>query len=661
MSDLPPHRRILLIEDDPGTHILIKSRVARLGMTFTGAMSGQDALRIIQEADEPFDLILLDYILQDTNAEEFITEHWDEIGRPPFMVLTGYGDERLAVNLMKLGAEDYIVKDADFLDHLQSAVERTMRHVSERHLLGKTERQLKESEERLNLAVQSAGLSIWDINIREMNAIVCERWRKLMGNTLPPNPVPLDTLHEAIHEEDAESYNKRWKSFLDHFEKGQQYSAEFRVNTPDADVSWIEAQWIQADSDGTARAICTLHDVTARKKFDEVEQQLRRAQRVDMLGTLAGGIAHDFNNVLASIVGYNELTQRNPGDKEYVLNNAKYINEAAKRAREIIDQILLFSRREAPEIRSVNLVCIVEEALRFIRAVVPPDLQLVHQFEIQEAMIEANSGQISQVVVNLLTNAIHAMNGREGSIYVKISEVEISHAPGEALNHIVRQGYRVDVRDEGPGVPEHLLETIFEPFFSTKKAGEGTGLGLATSKGIINSHGGRIQVQSELDVGACFSFILPCGVQPDQEEQSPSVVDSKPSSLRILLVDDEVALAEVTTQLLMLHGYEVDAFHDPVQALRNCEANREEYDIAICDFSMPRLNGLELFTELHKLMPNLPGVLITGNMNDSYETTVLENDRLTLLRKPYSHDDLVTAMVQVLPAEVAAQKSVGAD
>ncbi|WP_309398223.1 hybrid sensor histidine kinase/response regulator [Cerasicoccus maritimus] len=655
MSTETKNYHILVIEDNSGMRLIVSRRLRGQGMEVTAVGSAEEALKALSDPENDFDLVLLDYLLPDSNAENIVAEHWERLGNPPFIVLTGFGDERVAVKLMKLGAEDYITKDADFVEHLQSAVERTLRHVAGQRELKAAERQLKESEERLNLAIRSAGIAVWDINLAEETAIVDERWRKVSGADLPANPVPLKKLFLSIHPEDFGGFIRRWRSFLQHKGHGPDFETLFRLENPNVGSRWIECQAIQVSAAGKAeplRAVCSLHDVTDRINIQEMEEQLRHIQGLDTLGAMVGGIAHDFNNVLASIIGYNELTMRHPSNEESVLANAKYIERATQRARHIIKQILLFTRRGETEIEQVDLVSLVDEAVGFIRAVVPPDVQLLTEYEIDSAIISADAGQISQVITNLLSNAAYAMKGREGAIQVRVFSANVASAE-DCSPQMAGKTFVVQVEDDGPGVPEKIRERIFDPFFSTKPRDEGNGLGLATSLGIINSHGGKLELDSSRQ-GACFCVILPkCQDSPPASVPISAATES-PSTLRALLVDDEAPLVEVTRALLTIRGYQVDAFHDPLQALECFQENPSAYDIALCDYSMPRMNGVALIKELHQLAEQLPCVLVTGNMDEVQADVIEQDPRISVLLKPYKHEELVSAMADVLPDDIDA-------
>ncbi|GHC03071.1 response regulator [Cerasicoccus arenae] len=649
--------RILLIEDDFGLQHFIMRRMRADGYQVMAVSSGAEAIKELSDTQQEYDLVLLDYKLPDTNAEELVTEHWASLGSPPFIMLTGFGDERVAVQLMKLGAEDYIIKEADFIDYLRPAVERTLRHISQRDQLDEAQRQLKESEERLNLALHTAGIAVWDINLPEQHAYVCERWREISGQSLPRGPISLGLLHAVIHSEDRDYFQRRWSNFIRQTDSKRHFEAAFRIVHAESGDRWIENQGIVVlrEPDGRPRRIiCTFNDVTAKMRVREMEDQLRRAQRMDTLGSLAGGIAHDFNNVLAAIIGYNELTQRDPENVEFVLSNADHISRASQRAREIIRQVLLFSRLTNPEITKVDLVEVVNESVDFIRAVVAEHTLIETYYELDKAVIDADSGQISQVITNLLNNAAHAVKDVRGVIQVRIRETVSDQRNGYDED---RYGFFcVEVQDNGSGIPLNIQERIFEPFFSTKRKGEGTGLGLATSQGIIGSHGGRMTVTSEVGHGACFSVILPKARHSTVVKEKKKTTPVTPSALRILLVDDEIALTEVTTQLLILHGFEVDAYHDPVQALEYCKSTCEEYDLAICDYNMPHLNGDKLISILHEMHPQLPCVLVTGNM-DQQQAKLTDIAPFTkLLRKPYSHEELMEVISEATLTDFVSQE-----
>lgn len=647
-EDIQPSR-ILLVEDEPGFRTFIRRRLSASGFEVETATSGEEALSYLKNAEHHIDLVLLDYLLPDTNAQELISAEWASVGSPAFMVMTGFGDERLAVDLMKLGAVDYIIKDSDLPNVLIPTVERILRHERQRKQLDVAERQLQESEERLKLALHSAGIAVWDIDATTNLAYVDERWQNISGMVCREGQVPLEVLQNTIVKEDQPYYFRRWNSFLQQSQTALNFEASFRIQHEQSPMRWMEQQGVivERHEDGSPRRImCTLHDITDKMRLREMEEQLLRAQRMDMLGTLAGGIAHDFNNILAAIIGFNELMKRDTGNQQIVDNATGQIERAAQRAKDIVRQVLLFSRREEPEIKRVDLIELIDEAVAFMRAVVPSGVTITQKHEVDSASIDADASQISQVLTNLINNAAQAMTDDEGMIQVTL-KLQPSGPEGNRM-------YCVEVQDDGSGIPVTIQERIFEPFFSTKEKGKGTGLGLATSRGIIESHGGRITLQSEEGHGACFSLFLP----PSREEgvtHQPPVERSEPleaSAIRILLVDDEIALAEVTTELLILHGFEVDAYHDPMQALEYCQSTREQYDLAILDYSMPRLNGLDLLKKLQEMQPDLHCLLVTGNLDNS-QGKVQEFPHTERIHKPFSHDELLDAIMKATPKIVS--------
>jgi len=629
--------KILLIEDDPGFGLLIQRRLSLAGYQVAVVKTGAEALQRLRDPAGHFDLVLIDYMLPDTNANELVGQEWEALGSPPFMVMTGFGDERVAVEMMKLGAEDYIVKDSDLLHSLVPTMQRILRHVESRRQLVLAEKRLKESEERYSLALNATRISVWDIELPAGRVYLDRRWSEISGMDSPQQPAQLDELLKCIHAEDIGEYLENWREFVGDATSSQTFSATFRLNRDDKKTCWIEqnATVVEEHVEGSAiRIISTMHDVTARVQLHAMEQKLLQAQRLDVLGTLAGGIAHDFNNVLAAIMGFNELMQRDKANVEIVDKATTHIQQAAHRARDIVRQVLLYSRQEEPEVCRVDLVGIINESIGFIRAIAPVNVQLSFDHNIDEAWVNADASQISQVITNLLSNAIHAVKDRDGCICVTLAQ--IADVDRTLL-------YDVEVLDNGNGVPPEIEQRIFDPFFSTKDRGQGAGLGLATSKGIIETHGGRIFLNNVPGRGACFHLQLP-KAKEKEDTPTPALQDTTSAAgTSVLVVDDEAALADVTTDLLKLNGLEAQAFHDPVMALEHCRDTGQRFDVAILDYSMPRLNGLQLLEQLHELDPDLRCILVTGNFEE-IRSQAKDLTKFELLHKPYSHDELMGAI-----------------
>lgn len=640
---------ILLIEDDAGLRRIISRRLNVLRINVSTSATGKEAIE--QLTRRQFDLVLLDYKLPDTNAEKLIAGNWKTVGNPPFIILTGYGDERVAVKLMRLGAEDYIIKEDDFLDHLLSVVERTFRHLESKQQLQEAEQSLIESQERLDLALQASGIAVWDVDLIAKSAIVDKHWETLAGRTYSEREVPLVDLYELIHPDDLPMYQLQWDQFIGQ-SSTDSFEATYRICRQDEEERWIQDKGIVAN-DGVngnpVRVIRILHDITARMRIQELENQLRHAQKMETVGTLAGGIAHDFNNVLAAIIGFSELTLRRPEQAETVSSNVKSILQAAHRARDVVRQILLFSRQVEVAKRKINLCETINEAVSFMRAATPRHIDIYTELAVENAEVEADPVQLGQVLANLLSNAAQAIGNESGLISVHLSEGSL-----DSLNTGLPNGaenadcYVLEVVDTGEGIPDDIIDRIFEPFFTTKEHDKGTGLGLATCQGIVTHHGGRITASSALGKGSTFTIYLPMSVGDDVVEEK--LKDDQGSDaitpLRILFVDDELPIAEVGKRLLEEYGMKVNIENDPFEAFSRFRRSTDGYDLIISDYAMPGMNGLELIRKVKELRPNVPTVLISGNLDAQQLNSGLEDQSTILLRKPYSIDQMIDVIME---------------
>jgi PAS domain S-box-containing protein len=360
-------------------------------------------------------------------------------------------------------------------------------------------------------------------------------------------------------------------------------------------------------------------DITKRIRL---ENQLRQAQKMEAIGTLAGGIAHDFNNILTSILGYTELAHKKAKNHPDVLRNLEQVLTAGKRAKAVVRQILTFSRRTNQERKPIELSLVIKEALKLLRASLPSTIEMIQDINIPYSMVMADPTQIHQVLLNLCTNAAQAMEPRGGTLTVSLKLVSIS-TPAPKMIHEnagnLTQGQikpgeyvKLTVKDSGPGLEPEFLERIFEPYFTTKGSADGTGLGLAVVHGIVTSHGGSIEVESKPGQGSSFMVFLP--LIRDAAQPSPSITDSPlPTGTEcILLVDDEVPVAELEREILEGLGYRVTAATSSQKALELFQESPDRFDLVVTDQTMPNLTGLELTKQIRQIRPKQPVVLCTG-------------------------------------------------
>jgi PAS domain S-box-containing protein len=396
--------------------------------------------------------------------------------------------------------------------------------------------------------------------------------------------------------------------------------------------------------DGKQYSISFVRDISDRKnnalQRAKLEAHLQQIQKLESLGTLAGGIAHDFNNILSAIIGYTELSKLNCSDNPKVQHFLDQLSTASLRAKNLVQQILSFSRLSNSEKIPCDISRIVGEALSLIRATIPANIEISKNIASQLSAVVANETQIHQVIMNLCTNAYHAIADKSGLIHVDLVTTTISvkdtinHPdldPGEYLKLIVT--------DTGSGIPAEILPKIFDPYFTTKTIGEGTGMGLSTVHGIIKDHSGSIKVYSELDRGTSFQIFLP--TVESKPEKADEIIGQLPRGTEsILFVDDEKLLLEIGKELLEGLGYRVETRASSIDALEAFRVNPNKYDLIISDMTMPNITGENLAAEIRKIRKDVPIILCTGFSTRLNSEKLLNIDITKVLMKPVTLADL---------------------
>ena len=394
-----------------------------------------------------------------------------------------------------------------------------------------------------------------------------------------------------------------------------------------------------------------MSDITDIKAFEQerfhTEAQLRQAQKMEAIGTLAGGIAHDFNNILSAILGYSELAL---DDALHGRPSAQYIREILKaggRARDLVYQILTFSRQTETEAKPILVQPIVKEALKLLRASLPSTITISGNTECN-AIVEADPIQIHQVVMNLCTNAGHAMRPTGGTLEVNLGrEALTGENPEQQAAALPGEYLKITVKDTGPGIERDILDRIFDPYFTTKKKGEGTGMGLAVVQGIVQGCHGFVTVETYPGKGACFNVYLPA-IQMDEPVQSKVDMVIPGGHEQILFVDDEPPLADLSKQILERMGYRVTIKTSSLEALELFKGNPEAFDLVISDMTMPHMTGDVLTRKLQEVRPGIPVIICTGY---SEKVTQEMIDRLkirALIMKPIVRDELLLTVRHIL-------------
>lgn len=515
----------------------------------------------------------------------------------------------------------------------------------------RAEQELKESEERYRQLIENANDAIFVVRDATMkfHNPKTEEMIGYSGEELHRIPF-IDLVHSDDRDMVVENHMKRLQGEAFH----STYS--FRVIHKAGHVIWGELNAVLITWDGEPAVLCFIRDISEQKRLEE---QVRQKQRLESIGTLAGGIAHDFNNMLAAITGFTELALLESGQDRRQQDRLEEVLKAGKRARDLVNQILTFSRQSDGERKPIRLRTILEDCLNMIRASVPAAMEIRREFETPSDRVLADTTQLHQVMINLFSNAAHAMRGQGGILEVSLTEEHLDaeaagrHAdlkPGTYLN--------LTVKDTGHGMEKAVTDRVFDPFFTTKGPGEGSGMGLAVVHGIVKRHQGAISVQSKPGSGTVFTVLLPQfdKVTGSDDESVPSIVSA---DARVLFVDDEPALAKLYQEMLDRMGYRVVACTSGLEALEAFRTNPERFDLVVTDLNMPNMTGLDLAKELLKIRPNTPVILCTGFS----ETVGGEKARRLgireTLRKPILADDLAQAIGRVLDPSNRNKKEIG--
>ncbi|HEY8994498.1 MAG TPA: ATP-binding protein, partial [Lacunisphaera sp.] len=380
-----------------------------------------------------------------------------------------------------------------------------------------------------------------------------------------------------------------------------------------------------------------------------LEAQLMQAQKLESLGTLAGGIAHDFNNLLTGILGNCELVIMTVGNDPAVSTELRQIMAAGKRARDLVTQILTFSRQRNVALSPVNLAVPVAEAIKLVRASTPATVEISSR--LSDGMVQADSTQIHQIVINLCHNAVQAMSGHAGRIEVALERIEVTEAFAAELPGLAAgAAMHLSVSDTGCGMSAATLERVFDPFFTTKAPGEGTGLGLSIVQGIVHGHKGVVRVRSQPGQGTTFDLYFPVTTE---EPDTPPVAGKVPRGRqeKIMVVDDEPSVASYVAKQLERLGYSPTVFTDPHAALAEVIAAPHRFQAIVTDLTMPKLSGVELVERCRAAGATMPVTIITGYGTDELQATLQTFTRCKVLSKPFEGDDLARMVHRMLQNE----------
>ncbi|MDM0113994.1 PAS domain-containing protein [Variovorax sp. J22R133] len=517
----------------------------------------------------------------------------------------------------------------------------------------RVEQALRQSEERYQLAVAGSNEGLWDWDLRRDMLFLSPRAQTLLGRE-PGEPLRprREWINSGQYHPDDEAamrqaLSQHLRGLTPHF------SCEYRIRHTSGEWHWYRQRGVAVrDARGRAyRVAGSMEDVTDRRTAeadrDRFEAQLRQAQKLEAIGTLAGGIAHDFNNILAAILGYGEMAQKEavPGTAQQRHIDAAM--SAAMRAKSLVERILAFSRSGVGERVPVHVQTIVAEALEVVSASLPSGMVLEHHIDVGDAAVMGDPTQLHQVVVNLCANAAQAMRST-GTLRVGVSTIELAQ-PLAVTTSILTSGkyVRLVVEDSGAGIAPGVLERIFDPFFTTREVGVGTGLGLSLVHGIVTDLGGGIEVQSLVGHGTTMTVFVPWQRTVAAPASAPQELPSGAGET-VLLVDDEESLVRLGEEMMADLGYEPVGFASSTAALASFRATPHRFQAVLSDEAMPEMTGSELARELRRIRPDIPILLMSGYVTPALTTRAREIGVRDVLAKPLVAGDIACSLAKAL-------------
>jgi PAS domain S-box-containing protein len=513
--------------------------------------------------------------------------------------------------------------------------------------LNKTAEALRRSEERYALAVKGANDAIWDMNLVTGDVYHSERYRSMLGyeDNEMADKASFTECVERIHPDDYQRVMEARDAYL----KGRipVYEVEYRLRHKDGNYRWVASRGAcLRDSLGQPfRMAGSLTDVTERKKL---EQQLLQAQKMESIGILAGGVAHEFNNLLTAISGYGQLLQECiHKDDELSRESIEQVLKASDRAAELTRGLLAFSRKQMINPKPVQIDALISNTGWLIQRIIGEDIEFITDFSGKNLMIKADSGQIEQVLMNLATNARDAMpDGGRLTITTRHLTVKVG---SEAEFDLSGPGYYalISIADTGTGIDTDSLENIFEPFYTTKEVGMGTGLGLSMVHGIVKQHNGSILVSSELGRGTTFHIYLPLIECCTFSDKSIITATAALGMENLLIAEDEEIVRTFMKKILERAGYKVIAANNGEDAVTRFKEH-DEISLVLADVIMPGKNGREMVDEIRKLKPGVKAVFISGYASDIMHKKGIIEEGMEFITKPFRKDELLQKVREVL-------------
>ena len=475
---------------------------------------------------------------------------------------------------------------------------------------------LKESESRYAMTIAAVDDGLWDWDVQSGRAFFSPIYYSILGYDDRAFVASYDSWRPLVHPEDIDRVEQDLQQSID---TGVGFTVDLRMKMKSGEWLWVSTRGkaVEWNSQGKAlRMVGTLSNITERKHEEseklELQAHLNQAQKMEAIGVLAGGIAHDFNNILGVILGYTEMAREDAPPYSKFGQDLDKVLTSAHRAKELVKQILAFSRQSSVDRIPIKIQALVKESLKMLRASIPSTITIKEDIHPQCAVIRADPTQVYQIIMNLCTNAFHSMEKTGGMLTVTVATTAIE-SPNLLCGQQLSPGEYVEltIRDTGTGIGPDIIEKIFDPYFTTKEVGKATGMGLSITHGIIKGYGGAITVESTIGQGTTFHVYFPV-VQEEEDTASTETQEATRGKGSILFVDDEELLAEMGKDMLERLGYTVTSRSRSIEALATFMEDPAQFDLVITDQTMPGLTGIELAKRILQVKHDIPIILCTG-------------------------------------------------
>jgi PAS domain S-box-containing protein len=524
-----------------------------------------------------------------------------------------------------------------------------------RESLKTAENELRQSKERFERALRGSSNGLWEWNIEAGEVWYAPRFRELLGYSDDEFPNELASWESRLHPDDK---TETLLALENHLKKDEVFDVEYRLLTKAGDYRWFHARGVAIrNPNGQPYLMAgSIQDIDARKlaqdALRERDEQLRHAQKLEAVGTLAGGIAHEFNNLIQAIQGYTIYATEGLDPAEQRYEDLNQVLIASKRAASLTKQLLGFSRRQVLKLEPVHLNSLMEDLVKLIRPLIGENITIELDLDPKANTIQADAGHIQQLIMNLCINARDAMSSG-GKLRIQSHPQEITSANSKQFANLAAGRYvAILVSDNGCGIPRELRDHVFEPFFTTKGVGKGTGLGLAMAYGIVQQHHGLIQLESELNEGTKFTIYLPAidgmaGESPNEPTKSECG-----GSETILVAEDDSLVRTLAVRTLRQAGYQTLIATDGTEAADLFDANSERISLVMLDVMMPNLNGHDALKRIRAIRPDVPALMCTGYDPETMNLDADADIDIPLLQKPFEPDVLLEAVRDVLDREI---------